>query len=418
MTIPYQLQDLLEHDCELATLWKSKQKLKDEEQAKKLLTHLKSKEYLVSRHDLTAIFGKNGGYLSRLLEETSYQPLQCSTGEELELAIKSTSFIANQWLPRGHVTALVSTPGLGKTYVALEVARILTTEQPTWFDRVTPVDAKSRFVVWCEAEGFQAGLKERIEQLEIPPERIILPFEDPLVDFRLELHFVDLQDAVAYYEPDLVVIDSLRAAHGKQEKGSKDMQEIMSKLVTVAKQFNVAVIINHHTNKPAPGQKDLVDINRVRGSSVIAANCRMIWGLERPDPKDKTVCLKVVKSNLASFPKPLGLIITDGGVEWTEAPISDEEYAGEHRRKNKEELAADWLTEFLKDGPKPSKEVQSEGEEAGHSWATLRRASKGLVNNLSRDKDHKYWRWTLADAHSSQSNRDERVNNYEQVEHV
>ena len=375
----------------------------------------------MSRRELTAIFGKNGEYLNQLLGETGYQPVDFSTAVELGQAIESTSFIAEGWLPRGHVTALVSSPGLGKSYLALGVVKIITTSQEKWFDEKISVKVNSKVVIWCEAEGFQAGLKDRIKKLGIPPESIILPFNDPLVDFKLEQHLENLKRAIAYHKPDLVVIDSLRGSHGREENDSKAMQSVMSRLVSLAKEFDVAVLVTHHTNKPAPGQPDLVDLHRVRGSTDITANCRMIWGMERPDPKDETIRLKVVKSNLASFPESLGLIITGCGVEWTEAPISDEEYAGEHRRKSKEEQAADWLQEFLKDGPKPSKEVQSKGKEAGHSWATLKRASSrpNFINKFqSEDNGRRCGRWALADAHSPQSNKDEQVNNYEQVEHV
>jgi len=104
------VQKLLGQDTHLADLC---EQLKDEEQAKEFLTHLKSKEYLVSRRELTAIFGKNGEYLNQLLGETGYQPVDFSTGEELEKAIGSTSFLVDHWLPRGHVTAIVSSPGVG-----------------------------------------------------------------------------------------------------------------------------------------------------------------------------------------------------------------------------------------------------------------------------------------------------------------
>jgi len=406
------LQELLDQDTDLADLCHSPEQLKDEEQAKDFLTHLKSKDYLVSRRDLTAIFGKNGEYLNQLLGETGYQPLEFSTGEELEEAIGSTSFLVDHWLPRGHVTAIVSSPGVGKTYVALEVVRLITTKQSTWFDGETPINAPNHVVIWCEAEGFQGGLRDRIQRLEIPRRQIIFPFKNPLDDFRLERHLGQLEDVIDYHEPDLVTIDSLRGSHGKEEKGSTGMQKIMSKLVSLAKNFNIAVLICHHTNKPAHGQPDLVTTNRVRGSGAIAANCRMIWGLERPDSEDETIRLKVVKSNLTSFPESLGLIITDRGVEWTEAPISDEEYAGEHRKKSKKEQAADWLQEFLKDGPKPSKEVESKGKEAGHSLATLRRASSrpNFVKFQSEDNGRRCWMRALADAQPSPSNKDEQVN--------
>jgi len=384
---------------------------------KKVLLDFTSNDYVFTRHDLEAILGKEGDELEQLLKDTGYQPLECSTGKDLDQAIESTTFIAEGWLPRGHVTALVSSPGLGKSYLALEVTKILTTGQKKWFDKGVSVKANSKVVIWCEAEGFQAGLKDRIKQLGIPPERIIFPFKDPLVDFKLDQHLTNLKRVITYHNPDLVVIDSLRGSHRKEEKDSKDMQEIMSKLVTLAKQFNIAIIIIHHTNKPTHGQPDFVDINRVRGSGAIAAQCRMIWGLEKPYPEHETVRLKVVKSNLCQFPKPLGLTITDEGIEWTDAPVTVEECNREMARQTKEDAAADWLKDYLKSGPKPAEEVKKEAEKAEHSYATLRRASErpGFITKLPPDKDHNYWRWELSDAHSPRSNKDEQVNNYEQV---
>jgi len=413
--LPERFTKVLEQDKALAKIWQSEKA--NSESNKRLLSHFKSNDYVFTRYDLKAILGKEDDELEQLLKKTGFQPLECSTGEDLDQAIESTSFLAEGWLPRGHVTALVSSPGLGKSYLALEVTRIITTGQGNWFDEGISVEVNSKVVIWCEAEGFQAGLKDRIKQLGIPPESIIFPFEDPLIDFKLDQHLTGLERVIAYHNPDLVVIDSLRGSHRKEEKDSKDMQEIMSKLVTLAKHFNIAIIIIHHTNKPTHGQPDFVDINRVRGSGAIAALCRMIWGLEKPDPEAETVRLKVVKSNLCQFPKPLGLRITDKGIEWTEAPHESHQ---EKFKQTKVDAATAWLKDFLEDGPKPAEEVKEQAKEAGYADITLRRASEqsGFITKWGPDKDHKFWRWELSDVHSSQSDKDEQVNNYEQVEHV
>ena len=190
------------------------------ESLKKLLSHFQSKNYVFTRSDLEIILKKEGDELDQLLKSGGYKPLEFSTGEDLDQAIESTTFIVPGWLPRGHLTAIVSSPGLGKTYIALAVAKIITTGQEKWIDGDTSVTVNSKKVIWCEAEGFQAGLKDRIKQLEIPPNEIILPFKDPLQDFRLEWHLDNLSDAVAYHDPDLVIIDSLRGSHRKARAGA------------------------------------------------------------------------------------------------------------------------------------------------------------------------------------------------------
>ena len=88
------------------------------ESLKKLLPHFQSKNYVFTRSDLEIILKKEGDELDQLLKSGGYKPLEFSTGEDLDQAIESTTFIVPGWLPRGHLTAIVSSPGLGKTYVA------------------------------------------------------------------------------------------------------------------------------------------------------------------------------------------------------------------------------------------------------------------------------------------------------------
>ena len=202
--LPERFNKLLQEDQTLDALWQSRNG--NQEDDEKILSHLHTTNRVFTHSDLRAILGPKAN-LEQLLEKTSFKPLECSTGEDLEQAIESTSFIAEGWLPRGHVTALVSSPGLGKSYLALEVTKILTTGQEKWFDEGISVKVNSKVVIWCEAEGFQAGLKDRIKQLGIPPESIILPFNDPLADFKLEQHLKNLKRTIAYHNPDLVFIE-------------------------------------------------------------------------------------------------------------------------------------------------------------------------------------------------------------------
>jgi hypothetical protein len=87
MSMPMQFERLIEQDGKLAEL--AKATLSEPEHAKKLITHLQSEGQTLSRNDLKDVLGKNGGYLDRILKETAYQPLECSTGVDLNQAIGS-----------------------------------------------------------------------------------------------------------------------------------------------------------------------------------------------------------------------------------------------------------------------------------------------------------------------------------------
>ncbi len=57
-----------------------------------------------------------------------------STGEDLHKAIKSIEFINEPWLPKGLVTLLIASPGLGKSKLALDVTSRILTPALCWFD--------------------------------------------------------------------------------------------------------------------------------------------------------------------------------------------------------------------------------------------------------------------------------------------
>lgn len=319
-----------------------------------------------------------------------------STAEDLEKVIKRITFTARPWLPTGLVTLLVSSPGLGKTNIALDVARRLLKPELGWFDGQS-LEGWSEKVVWCDTESFQGGLLGRINDLNIPKDRVVLPFPDPLREVRLDRcedmeHLERVVREVG--ENPLLVIDSLRGSHRREENDSKQMQNILSNLSKLVQSCNINCLATHHTNKPPQGELDVIsDINRIRGSSAIAANCRTIWALDQPDPQSARLRVHVIKSNLARKPDALALEITESGLKWTtDVP----QQPGKASKKTKLGEAVDWLRETLEDGPKHVKEVEKQAKEEGISDMTLRRAKeRPCFESIAPNKDHSYWRVAL-----------------------
>ena len=315
-----------------------------------------------------------------------------STAEDLQKVIKKIIFTAYPWLPTGLVTLLVSSPGLGKTNIALDVARRLLKPELGWFDGQS-LEGRSEKVVWCDTESFQGGLLGRINDLNIPKDRVVLPFPDPLREVRLD-RYEDMEHLERVVrevgENPLLVIDSLRGSHRREENDSKQMQNILSNLSKLVQSSNINCLATHHTNKPPQGELDVIsDVNRIRGSSAIAANCRTIWALDQPDPESTCLRVHIIKSNLAPKPNALALEITESGLKWT----TDVPQPRKAQKKTKEDEAADFLREYLKDGPQPVKQVEEQAEKHGIASITLRRArERPCFESIAPDKNHKHWR--------------------------
>jgi len=412
--LPRQFQDELKRSARLKEVWSDSltdQQLDDNlryERDLRLLSLIKEARISLSRQDLTTIFksyphsllsnlesqgviiledwcGLEQDYIDRLVSEVSYRPLTFSTAVDLDRAVKSTTFTAQPWMARGVITLLISSPGLGKTYLALDIARRLLNPRLGWFDDTQLELPSNSRIVWCDTEASQGILRDRIEILRIPKSRVVFPFEDPLREIQLDnaADMAQLERVVGYVVPSILVIDSLRGSNTGEENDSR-MQGILKNVSRMVLKHDINCLTTHHTNRPPPGQPDVIqDVNRTRGSTAIAAQCRTIWALDRPNKQSEVLRLSVIKNNLAPKPEAIGLRVGEKGVEWTD------EVPEVPRRRTKKDEAAEFLTEFLKDGPKPAKEVEELAKEEGISLMTLRRARKKMgLEKIPPNKEH------------------------------
>ena len=153
----------------------------------------------------------------------------------------------------------------------------------------------------------------------------------------------------------------------------------MSYLTSLGKDYNIGIWVNHHVSKPQNSEKpDRININRVRGSGAIIAQCRTILGLDKPDPQSNLSRLKMLKNNLAVFSCSWGMEITkDGTIEWSK----DVPQKVEHKSQGKLEEAIEFLQQRLVDGPKPVEEVEEQLGSEGISKANLQESQAGTVKS-------------------------------------
>jgi putative DNA primase/helicase len=72
--------------------------------------------------------------------------------------------------------------------------------------------------------------------------------------------------------------------------------------------------------------------------------------------------------------------------------------ARRYQNQSATDEAVDWLRELLADGPVPVKQLQSEADAAGHSWATIKRAKKDAGVEAFREGgmvEAGRWLWRL-----------------------
>jgi hypothetical protein len=290
-----------------------------------------------------------------------------------------------QWQAKGLLTLIVSMSGEGKTCVALRICGCYLLKLP-WPDG-TLFTGETGSVVWCEAEAFQAGNLERANKWGYPLDKILIPLDNPLDDFKLDNPTHKGRLTGLAYLPDvkLIVVDSLSGANSRGKEKDTEILPMVQWLAALARDTNKPIMLTHHLRKRGLFDTEEISLDRVRGSSAIIQPARLVWALDTPDPNAKNwKRLSVIKSNLARIPEPIGLTIDDEGVKFGLAPEPP-------KVETVTDKAADLLIALLSDEPMRATDIESEFKQAGISWKTANIAKKKLGISAIRKTDGWYW---------------------------
>lgn len=320
------------------------------------------------------------------------EPRRVLTLADLAGMLSATEWLWPAWLALGYVTLLVGLPGTGKSAVALYLAGCLLRGWP-WPDRTRP-DHQSETVLWLDTEASQALLLERVTAWGLPADRILVPSLDPegnpLGGLRLDTDegFAEVERVVRDRRPRLMVVDSLRGAH-QGDENSSDLNTLLIRLAALARDERIAVLVLHHLRKAGQFENlQDVGIDRVRGSTAITAMARSVLAIDQPDPLQPDAWrLKVIKSNLARTPEPVGFTVTEQGPAFGRAPAAPQ-------KVTERERASDFLVAFLQDGPKPAGDAERAAAESGISQKTLQRAKSALGVRAAKAGGGG-WSWSL-----------------------
>lgn len=301
-------------------------------------------------------------------------------------------YLVKGWIPFGMLTMILAPPGFGKSAFCLyALVRTVVTGDLPWFSGMRgPV--KPGYVLWCDTEGTAAITVQRIKDWGLPPERIKVPYEDdPLLSVNLacEAHLEQIEAVVNRYRIKLVVIDSLRGAHGGDENSSK-VADVLQKLAAIAERTNTAIIIVHHTRKMQFDEELSADSSR--GSNAIVAMVRSQLGIDKPDKDGGWWRLQMLKENLGLKPRPIGFRIDGKGLEFGAAPEKP-------RKETQRDKAEDWLRANMEPGRwYPADELLCGAKRRRYSDNAVQRAREvlGIVKPDYVRKVKSGWEWKLS----------------------
>lgn len=288
-------------------------------------------------------------------------------------------------LARGRLNLLIGDPGLGKSFVALDVAARVT-RGAEWPDGG---QAPEGHVLVLSAEDNAADtLRPRADALAADVSRIHIlsatrvdgATADHDQPFSLVTDLPLLESAIVETGAVFVIVDPLSAYLGLTIDSYKDahVRSVLGPLAALAERQQVAVLGIMHLTKGA----DQRALYRALGSVAFVAAARLVLAVA-PHPNDDAQRVLVpVKSNICTPAAALAYSLNDGALKWNPEPISgitaDQLLAPQGPDRHKRDDAVEWLRSMLAEGPVDVTVLEREARAARIPWRTVQRAKAQL----------------------------------------
>lgn len=308
------------------------------------------------------------------------------------------------FIPNGMISILAAAQGVGKSFVGLDLAhRII--NLGTYPDG-TPVNRPGANVIYIDAESVPQILVERASHYGLDQSKLFPMLADSgeLIDLDKPKYQDRLTEMVNHLKPELIILDSISTSHSRDQNKVEEMRGFIGYLVRLAGWADCGLVMLHHIRKPSMGNRMMfVDfgIEDLSGTAYITQQARVVMGLrvvrtgQEYDPSGPRE-LKVLKTNLSIFPKPIGFTFEKVSAEgarlhWNTTP------AKPYREPTEADQCAEWLTDLLlmhPEGLRPN-EIEKKGQEAGYGRSMIHRVRKDLepqiANTIGRKSPGNAW---------------------------
>ena len=311
-------------------------------------------------------------------EDEDLKPGSWSDLDDLD----NTQWLWPGWLAIGFQTMIGGVSGCNKSALVLRLAQSVI-QGKDWPDG-TPYTGTTGKVVWCEGESGQAINKKRLKDWGIPKEAILTPINAKMeICWEDPIHRSKIEQQSALPEVQLIVVDSLSGVYGGDENESK-FGKVTKWFAALAKSLQKTVVMVHHARKSENAETNITKAD-LRGHGSIIQHCRVIGGIDAPDPADSTQKrLKALKNNLGLLADPIGFYWENDQLVFGEAPNTP-------RKETVIDRAKDLLRALLQHNPKPASEIIEALEGEGISKNSAYKAKDALRLVVVKDGKRSLW---------------------------
>ncbi|RKY05872.1 MAG: hypothetical protein DRP56_08420, partial [Planctomycetota bacterium] len=311
----------------------------------------------------------------------------------------------------GKLSALAGDCDLGKSFIALNMAALLSKGLPMPGEYGNYREVAGSIILTAE-DGLDDTVKPRLDAMGADCEQIIAlrgtKLDDREQEFDLLRDVEHLQASITRVPNcKLIMIDPVSSyLGGVDTHRDAAVRSALRPLAEMADEMNVAIICISHLNKNGGGNAKY----RITGSVAFTAFGRSAWMVceDCEDDTGQRRFMLPIKNNLTEAKKNgLAYRIIDNALQWESEPVelSAQDYISQHSpgpEPTERNEAEQFLREILAEGPLDVKDIFTQARSNGISKATVRRAKDALgiaPKKVGYGKES-VWRWGLADEDS------------------
>ena len=299
-----------------------------------------------------------------------------------DVQTRTPEWLWEPYIPRGKLTIILGDPGIGKTFLTLHLAAVVS-KGGIFLGESENVERMPEAAIYQTAEdGIADTIKRRLTKMEPDFKNLFYIDESKeglsLSDERIELALLRLK-------PALLVIDPLQAYLGAyvDMHRANEVRPVLSRIGLLAEKYHTAIVLIMHLNKLSQAKA----LYRSLGSIDIPAAARSLLIIGRnPDDDDQRI-IAHEKSSLAKAGKSIAFRISpdNGGVlfDGLSDLTADDITAPKRDGRNKPSVSLDEAVSFLSlqlgnVGYAPLRNIRQAAEDEGISQPTLYRAKTEL----------------------------------------
>lgn len=299
---------------------------------------------------------------------------------------EDVSYLWYPYIPLGSIVLLAGDPGVGKSYMALKFASIVSKGDTFPFDNKS-IDSKPSNVLLQNGEDSKETIKKRLQKLDANMSNIWFIGEE---DSQFKVNNLDLLEKSLYKtRPKLVIIDPITQYLPKISMDrANEVRDALSPLADLASRYQCTFLLVAHKNKNTKTNS----LYRILGSIDFIGICR---SLLTASVVNSNTYLKQEKNSYSEFGKPVEYKIDENGFEFIQQVDLKELNYSVDKPINE---AKNFIIKELENGETPSKEIYNKAKELGISQATLNRAKETLGVGSRKRKDeqgNEYWVWVI-----------------------